>query len=173
MDDILVRGTVQLAMLLYLVCLVRWIVSPAVTSEQEKPLPAQRITWTIGCLIFLAHVAAAFHYRHDWSHQLAYQFTARDTLETVGIEFGAGIYFSYTFALLWCLDVVWMWIGPASHRQRPSWSWILLHGYLMAIAANGAVVFASGPTRWIGAPALLLLAVLLIVRLRRPHGLTA
>jgi hypothetical protein len=41
----------------------------------------------------------------------------------------------------------------------------LVHAYLFFIAFNGAIVFESGPTRWVGIPATLGLAVLLAWRL--------
>lgn len=155
MEDLLVRGSVQVSMLLYAVYLAWWAATRTVASCGRL-----RWIWSAGCLVFLVHVAAAFHFHHDWSHQQAYQSTAADTLETVGLEFGAGIYFSYTFALVWCLDVAWMWIWPTLHSRRAPWLSVLLHGYMLAIAVNGAIVFAAGVTRWSGLLVLLLLAVL-------------
>ena len=106
--------------------------------------------WTIACALFLAHVACAFHFYHHWSHAEAFTNTALRTGELIGWEFGAGIYFSYGFSLLWAADVLWWWLRPISYAARPWWLSGAIHAYLFFIAFNGAVVFEDGPTRWFG-----------------------
>jgi hypothetical protein len=63
-------------------------------------LNAARLTWTIGYGIFLVHLAAAFHFVHGWSHAAAIEETARRTHETVGLDWGGGVYVNHTFAIV-------------------------------------------------------------------------
>lgn len=112
--------------------------------------PRIRFFWTVGCLLFLVHVAAAFHYVHNWSHQAAIQTTATETRQLLGVAFGEGLWFSYAFVLLWLADATWWWSSATSYLRRPRWLNLGLHGYLMFIAFNGAVIFEAGPTRLFG-----------------------
>ena len=143
--------TIRLAMLGYFAALLLMLL--------QRPQPA-RWLWTLGCGIFLLHVAAAFHFYHDWSHADAVAETARQTHELLGVVFGAGVWFNYLFALVWVTDVAWWWISPTARRRRPRWVAALIHGYMLLIAFNGVVVFESGPVRWWGviASAILLVA---------------
>ncbi|MFM8728389.1 MAG: hypothetical protein ACKON9_25095, partial [Planctomycetaceae bacterium] len=125
-----------------------------------------RFLWTAGCALFLVHVAAAFHYVHNWSHQAAVQTTATETQQLLGIAFGEGLWFSYAFVLLWLLDTLWWWISDTTWQRRPRALNFALHGYLLFIAFNGAVVFEAGPTRLVGLLVTPLLLFLMFRRLR-------
>jgi hypothetical protein len=129
-----------------------------------------RAIWSAGCLFFLAHVACAFHFYHRWSHAAAFDSTAQQTYELLGVRFGEGIYFSYLFMLLWFVDVLWQWASPDSYRRRSARLAAGVLGYMAFIAFNGAVIFEGGVTRWVGIPvtALLLGASLVVAwRARR------
>ncbi|MGH9673937.1 MAG: hypothetical protein ACRD44_12215 [Bryobacteraceae bacterium] len=128
-----------------------------------------RLAWTAGCLLYLAHVAAAFHFHHDWSHAAAYRATARQTAQTLGVDWGGGLWFNYAFTVAWCADALWWWIAPASRARRPRWLAAALHAFLAFMWLNGAVVFASGFVRWLAIGGALLLATLFIRRTRRPR----
>ena len=130
-----------------------------------------RFLWTVGCLLFIVHVAAAFHYVHHWSHQAAVRTTATETRQLLGVAFGEGLWFSYVFVLLWLADAVWWWSSATSYLQRPRWLNLALHGYLLFIAFNGAVIFEAGPTRLFGLLITPLLLVMMILKLRsRQHA---
>ena len=147
MENYLVRWSVRIAMLLYVFALARGLQRGREPGESDR---WQRYTWTLGCLVFLVHVAAAFHFQHQWSHQLAMQHTAEEAKRVFGWAFGEGIYFSYAFTLFWFLDVVWMWFNAKGRRQRARWIPVALHVFLLTIAINGAIIFATGPVRWVG-----------------------
>jgi hypothetical protein len=135
--------------------------------------PWSRAIWTAGCVFFLAHVACAFHFYHDWSHAAAFESTAVQTEQQLGVRFGEGIYFSYLFMLLWLGDVTWQWACAASYQRRPMGLTIALLSYMAFIAFNGAAVFEGGVTRWVGIPiTLLLLVSATIVLLRRRTAAT-
>jgi hypothetical protein len=121
--------------------------------------PWSRAIWTAGCLLFLAHVACAFHFYHDWSHATAFESTATQTEEQLGMRFGEGIYFSYLFMLLWVGDAAWQWLSPTSYQRRSKALTIGLLSYMAFIAFNGAAVFEGGVTRWVGIPLTVVLLV--------------
>ena len=110
----------------------------------------QRGLWTLGCLFVWAHVASAFAFYHHWSHDDAYSRTARETANTIGIDWGGGIYFNYLFVLLWTFDVAWWWSLPASYRARSQTYSVFLHAYLAFIAFNATVVFGHGAVLYFG-----------------------
>lgn len=119
-----------------------------------------RIIWTVGCVLYLVHVIAAFHLQHHWSHDAAWIETARQTRELFGIDWGGGVYFNYLFTVLWTADVVWWWVAPGNYARRPRAVRIGIHVYLAFMFINGVIVFPQGPTRWFGLAALTLLLAL-------------
>jgi hypothetical protein len=130
-----------------------------------------RLLWTIGCVLFLAHVAVAFHFYHGWSHAHAYRETARQTRERFGIDWGGGLYFNYAFTVAWAADAAYGWVaGPDAYQRRSRWVGAALHAFFLFMAFNGAIVFAAGATRWVAAVVmggLLLLALVRLGRVRR------
>jgi len=156
----LTRWTIRLALTCYVAYLAGWLVWPT-RGKLFAPWPLiARWIWTIGCLLFVVHVACAFHFYHNWSHAAAFEKTAAETEQLLGVRFGEGIYFSYLFTLLWVADVAWSWLRPSSMAPNTNRLQITLHAYLFFIAFNGAIVFESGPTRWAGIAACLFLASL-------------
>jgi len=158
----LTHWTIRLALTCYLAYLAGWLVA------RDARWPAiGRWIWTAGCGLFVLHVVCAMAFYHHWSHAAAFDKTARETQELLGFSFGGGIYFSYVFLLLWLADVLWSWLAPVSYFTRPLWIAASVHVYLLFIAANGAMVFESGPTRWGGIAGCLLLAGLGVWRWSR------
>lgn len=164
---VLTHWTIRLALICLVICLagrLRW-------GDSPRWFAWSRWIWTFGCLLFLAHVASAFQFYHHWSHAKAFQSTAEQTGELLGVRFGEGIYFSYLFTLLWVADVLWQWALPDSYRRRPVWLAAGLLSFLTFIAFNGAVIFEDGVTRWVGVPvtlALLLAWLAMLLRARSP-----
>src|SRR5262245_58014595 len=111
----LTRWSVRAALACYLLALALR------AHAYEKPvwIAGARLAWTGGFLMFLVHVACAFHSYHDWSHRAAYEATARDTQEVVGLAWGGGLYANYAFAFVWGMDVLWWWLQPTGYRARP------------------------------------------------------
>jgi hypothetical protein len=150
---VLTRNTIRLALLWYAAAtaLMLW------QSPDTLWRPA-RACWTVAWACYLVHLGMAFHYHHHWSHEEAFRHVEE------GSGFGPGIFVSYAFTLLWTADVIWWWVRPASHARRPAWLRRSLYGFMAFVVFNGAVVFAQGAVRWVGAAAFLLLA---LVWLRR------
>jgi hypothetical protein len=163
---LLTAWTIRLALACYVAYLAGWLLVPNRGNCGASWPSVARWLWTFGCVLFVIHVACAFHFYHGWSHADAFEKTAADTEQLLGVRFGEGIYFSYLFLILWIVDVVVMWMrrSPSGQSPRPmvaAMHW-LLHAYLFFIAFNGAIVFAAGPTRWAGIAACLVLGGLAI-----------
>lgn len=123
------------------------------------------LLWTAACLFYLAHAAGAFAFHHGWSHQRAWEETARQTEALFGVRTGMGIWWNYAFTVVWVGDAVWWWSRPRSYEARPRWLSAAVHGYMGFLFFQGAVVFGSGWIRWFGVAATVGL-VLLWWRLR-------
>lgn len=122
---------------------------------------AARVTWTIGCALFMAHVAAAFGFYHHWSHAAAFEHTAQRTRALVGIDFGGGLWFNYAFTAAWAADAAWWWYaGDRRYRRRRRATTAALHVFFLFMIFNATVVFASGPVRWLALSGIAALAVL-------------
>lgn len=119
-----------------------------------------RNLWLLGSFFSLLHIMAAMSFYHQWSHWLALEDTARQTQSLLGVRVGIGIYFNYAFALVWLADAMW-WIGlPKSYESRSRWITGIVYGFLIFIAINGTIVFASGAVRWVSIAAVVVLLVL-------------
>jgi hypothetical protein len=166
---LLTQWTIRLA----LVCFVAYL-GGGLVARGPRWQRIGRWIWTLGCGLFLVHVACAFQFYHHWSHAAAWEETARQTRELMGFEFGDGIYFSYLFLVLWVGDVIGLWSYQPEALARdplarniPSLTLrVSVRGAVLAflafIAFNGAIVFEGGPTRWFGLAACLALAGLAI-----------
>jgi hypothetical protein len=138
--DTFTPWTARAAFVLYVLAVVAML----------RSRPCFRAWWSAAFLVMLVHVAAAFHFVHHWSHQAAYEDTARQTLELMGQSQGGGIFANYALLVIWGMDVVWLLISEAGYRSRSkiiSWS---IHVFLAFMWLNAAVVFAHGWFRWVG-----------------------
>lgn len=133
----LVRITAWLSFACYLFFLAQWL-------HNRKRLHRRMVTWTIGLVIFLIHLAFAFHYYHQWSHASAFARTQHVT------GFGYGVFVSYAFTLLWLLDVLWYWFWPIAFTTRPRWLTIILHLFFAFLWINGTIPYALWPTMLLG-----------------------
>ncbi len=106
--------------------------------------------WTAGCLLAIGHVLAAFHFHFAWSHDAAFEETAKRTQESIGVSYGQGVYFNYLFLGMWALDVVLDWFPPRSSPRLHRWISGVCVAFLIFIAFNGTVIFKDGATRLIG-----------------------
>lgn len=148
--EILTRSTVLLALAGYFAG-----AGLAATATSHERLTGgrgkrARAAWTIGCLLYLAHVACAFAFYHDWSHAAAYRHTAERTAALVGWRWGGGLYFNDGFTAVWLLDAAWWWLSPLARVNRPRWLSVAIHGFLWFMVANATIVFATGPAYWFG-----------------------
>jgi len=136
--------TVRIALVLYVTASFSWVLGG------ERWERTTRRLWSAGLLLYLAHVAAAFHSVHGWSHSRAALETARQTEDLFGIASGAGLFFNYLFTLVWTADALWWWMDEEGYRLRPGWLSVSMHAFLAFMFFNATVVFAHGFARWFG-----------------------
>jgi hypothetical protein len=157
--DHLVHWTARLAVAAYLVRLLADLAPPPVASDTR--LRRERIVlviWTLGCGFYLLHVAAAFQFVHDWSHQAAAAHTARQTAAVTGWSWSGGLWINYAFTLWWPLDVAWSW--KRGLRGIPRWYVVGMDGVVGFLVFNATAVFGPPWWRWvIGLFAALLIGV--------------
>ena len=67
-----------------------------------------------------------------------------------------GIWFNYAFLAAWIIDAAWLWSDEESYLRRRALGWGL-HGFLLFMVINGAIIFAPDYVRW---PSAIALAVL-------------
>ena len=141
MDETLTRVTIWLALGLY-----------AANELLGRSGPEGRVRWllTLGCGLYLAHVALAFQVHHDWSHTVAVAHTAAQTQALVGWHWDGGIYINYLFSIIWVGETAWWWLSPQRYCNRTRWLEPALRAFFLFIIVNGAVVFVDGPQRWLG-----------------------
>lgn len=155
--ELLTRWSVRLAVALYVAAIFTLMAGRGRPSWDRRA----RWFWTAGLAVFLVHVGCAFHYFHGWSHAAAWRDTARQTAELTGWDWGGGLWFNYVFAALWACDVLWWWLGGLrDYRNRSAWIAWPIHAFLAFIAFNATVVFESGPLRWAGIAATVVLLAL-------------
>jgi len=160
--SLIIAWTIRASVLLFFATLITWVLQTK-SNQWERSL---RIVWTLGFLLFVAHVVVAFHFHHHWSHTSALAETARQTRDLIGLEFGAGLYFNHLFMLVWAIDLVWIWFGKAESIQRYRWLRLTWIAYLIFIAFNGVAVFKDGWMRFGGIVALALIILGAIMRLK-------
>ena len=150
LGELLTRSTIWITIVLYTFGLVVMAIS-STSGRQSQRDSVARIVWTVAGLSLIAHVACAFHFYHNWSHESAYRETARQTNEVVGLNWGGGLFINYLFTISWIIDLAWWWrSGVDSYRQRP---WPLVaawHGFLIFIIFNATVIFTESTVRWVG-----------------------
>jgi len=108
-----------------------------------------RVFWSLGGLVFLLHVAAAFEFYHGWSHRAAVEHTARRTAQTIGLDWGGGVYFNYVAAVLWPADVLLAWRRRNAGGSRGGGFRLFRRvtlAYVTFLLVNATVVF--GPAFW-------------------------
>ena len=155
----LTRFTVRLALVYYAAALTMMLLmQPAQWQARDVSGRLTRWLWTWAWLIFVVHVACAFHFFHHWSHAEA----VRHTAEVSG--FGPGIYASCFFTVLWGMDLAAWWWRPGWYAGRSSWIDYLLHGFMLFMVFNATVVFESGGTRWAGLVLFTELAAVFLLR---------
>ena len=125
-----------------------------------------RALWTGGCLLYVVHVMAAFHFAHGWRHAAAYEHTAQQTAAFTGFAWGGGLWLNHLFTAVWAADVLAWWLRPLAYLDRPRWLTLSIHTWLAFITFNATVVFGQGLVRWLSAAAWLGVAALAWAKVR-------
>ena len=117
---------------------------------RRPPAAWARPVWLLGAFVYLGHVAAAFGIHHDWSHAVAYAYTAAQTEAYFGLDWGGGLWVNYAFTAIWVAEGLWWRLAPAHYARRQPALTTAVRGVFLFMIANGAVVFVSGPRRGLG-----------------------
>ena len=160
----LIRTTIHLALIEYAIAL--WLMMSMTLPDWEAQTTTGRFArhaWTWSCITLLIHVACAFHFTHHWSQARALEQTRRES------GFAEGLYVNYALIALWIADSAWWQLAPNSYARRHRGIDRALHGFMFFIAFNATVVFETGPVRYAGLIATLLLASRFSSRLIRPR----
>lgn len=156
------RATIWLALFCYLAT------TALQTRASSRTTLLPRVIWMTGCIFFVLHVAAAFHFYHQWSHAMAEDDTRLQTVQRTGMNFGGGIYFNYLLGLMWLTDCAgWPVRGSHLHELHPRWR-IALHAFFLFMIFNATVMFGHGWARPAGAVLCTLALSCLILRARFP-----
>jgi hypothetical protein len=115
-----------------------------------------RVLWALGALLAIAHSASAFFIFYGGDHDTARVETMRQTATLTGVEFAGGIFVNYAFLLVWLGDASWWMASPRSYLARPLPVSIAVRGFIFFIIVNGAVIFADGWARVLGAASVML-----------------
>ncbi len=157
--DSLTRNTVRLSLAWYTAALCLMMrLDRADWSASTVPGRVTRWLWSWALVCFLVHLAMAFHYYHNWSHEHAF---AR-TRSVSGV--GEGIYVSYLFTWLWGADVAAWWLWPQRYARRSVWIDRALHAFMLFMVFNGMIVFETGPIRWAGVALFVFLPAMWLTR---------
>ncbi len=81
-----------------------------------------------------------------------------------GFDSGFGLWLNYLFGALWIGDAAVLCFAPAQHARVPQWAMLAIHGFLLFMVVNGAIVFAQGPMRL---AAIAVLGILILLALFR------
>lgn len=106
---------------------------------RRRPRTA-RLVWTAALVLYLLHVAAAFHFQYGWSHAIALRETARQTRELFGVDSGSGLYLNYLFTAIWISDCLWWWLLPMGYAARPIAVSAVIQGFMGFMFVNATVV---------------------------------
>ena len=159
--DDLTRYTVRLALVYYAIAATMMLL---LTREDWTAATlagrTARWCWTLAWGTYLVHLYMAFARYHHWSHADA----VAHTQEVSG--FGAGIWMSHLFTIVWSVDVASWWVKSERHAARSSWIDRFLHGFMCFIIFNATVIYEQGPIRWAGIILFTELAAVWLYRLR-------
>ncbi len=123
-----------------------------------------RSVWLCGALCAFLHSVGSLFTFHAGSHQEAFDSTARQTEELLGVAFGIGLYVNYVFVAVWFGDAALRWIRRDFYCSLPGWYRTMVYGFLGFIAVNGTIVFKAG---WIRVVALAAIASLVFLWWKR------
>ena len=150
LGEVLTRWSVRAAVACYLLRV--FLDSHAVrTGQPARHARWARWLWTAGCGLLVVHVVCAFAFYHQWSHQSAFQHTADETAQVIGVRWGGGIYLNYAFTLLWICDVACWWYGDVRSPYRHQYWFWCLHVVFAFMVINATVVFGPPFWKWVAA----------------------
>lgn len=157
MGELIILWAARVAMLLYVAGIV---------GRLTGHWRLARAAWSVGSLALVVHVAAALAFVHHWDLDSAYAEVAQQTADTYGLDWGGGVYINFLFNAVWLADAGWWCLAPASYLARSRGWDLVVHGFMAFIVFNAVIVFPTGPIRWFGLAACVVLGTLAVVQRR-------
>ena len=149
MDDFAIRITAWLSV-------AAWTGTEWARATRGDQSGAPRAVFTLGLLAMVVHSALAFWLRYGFSQEAALLDAARQIEQVTGRPSSPrGFYANHAFMAWWTVEALFWWRAPAAYAMRAPalvWASRLVFAFMFA---NGAIVFARGPLRALGALALL------------------
>lgn len=109
-------------------------------SKHERLI---RGLWTAGWLALVLHIGLALSLFHGGNWNAAYEHTARRTQLAVGWNWGGGVWFNLLTAVVWGIDLAWLWRRTVEANRKQPWLDICCQVYLAFMIFNATVVFGS------------------------------
>ena len=129
-----------------------WRGTPAQTTQRIQ----EYYIWLTGFLLFSLHVCLSFHFVHHWAHSDAWNRTATETENLIGIRSGDGIWANYLMLALWGMDLLRLYKAK-SIGGIPSLSVDRAIAFFLGFMfINATVVFGPIGYRYLACPALIL-----------------
>ena len=129
-----------------------------------------RWAWTLGCAVYLVHVAFAFQFLHHWSHAAAVEHAAHRTFEVVGIRVWRRASTSTMLSRCcgWLTSLLWW---RRSLAGRPTRRLLLgVQAIFAFMMFNATVVFGPAFWKWVAAGALVVIVALRMLLPRTPRS---
>ena len=125
-------------------------------SDQPHQRNQEYYLWFAGWLLLVLHVILSFHFVHHWHHSDAWNRTARETENLIGVRRGDGLWANYLMLTLWGMDQFRLYKAKKQSRV-PS----LAVDRVVAVSIgfmyiNATVVFGPMFYRYLAFPALLI-----------------
>ena len=146
--DLLIRWTARVGV----ACYAARLACDVGRQQDVRTQKSARWFWTLGCLSFLLHVIAAFHFEHHWNHAAAFESTAKRTAEMTGWNSGVGLYVNEALLLIWAADTFCWWRDLSWPRHRRIY-WFIQWTFAFLMFQATAVF---GPPFWIPIVALIM-----------------
>lgn len=162
--DFLLRGFAWLSLLCWVAC--EWA---RATRGERPPLP--RLLFAAGLATMVVHSYLAFAFRYDFSFAAALQDAARQIEAVTGQPSSPnGFLTNYVFLAWWACEAAAWWLRPDAFARRPGWLVWLSRAFFAFMFVNGAIVFANGPVRVVGAVGVAAVFAAWSRRTARPAG---
>ena len=130
-----------------------WRGTPAQTNQRTL----EYYLWLAGFLLLVLHVSLSFHFIHHWLHSDAWNRTATETENLIGIRSGSGIWANYLMLALWGMDLLRL-HKAKTLNQVPSTAVDRVVAFFFGFMfINATVVFGPVGYRYLACPALILL----------------
>ncbi|MAI30283.1 MAG: hypothetical protein CMM07_01275 [Rhodopirellula sp.] len=113
--------------------------------------------WFTGFLLLVLHVLLSFHFVHHWMHSDAWNRTATETENLIGVRSGNGVWANYLMLVFWGMDLFRLNKARKRGRITNLSADRVVAFFFGFMFINATVVFGPSGYRYLAFPALILL----------------